>query len=143
VITSVDVKNNRSIPDSTVIPVLAYASVPEAAEWLCGAFGFRKRLLIADHRAQLSVGDGGAVVVAQLPEGSVVTRDHSVMVRIADAASHHERAKAFGAVIVSEPVDYPYGERQYTARDFAGHTWTFSETIADSDPEGWGGTFFE
>src|SRR5213594_727012 len=38
------------------------------------------------------------------------------------------------------PPDYPFGERQYTAEDLGGHTWTFSESIADVAPEEWGGT---
>jgi hypothetical protein len=35
---------------------------------------------------------------------------------------------------------YPYGERQYTAEDLAGHRWTFTQAIADVAPEDWGGT---
>ena len=35
---------NRSMPASTVIPVLAYPSVPEAVAWLSAAFGFTLRL---------------------------------------------------------------------------------------------------
>ena len=42
-----------------------------------------------------------------------------------------------------EPIDFEYGERQYTADDPAGHQWTFSETLADVDPETWGGTLLE
>jgi uncharacterized glyoxalase superfamily protein PhnB len=42
--------------------------------------------------------------------------------------------------ILRPPTDYPYGERQYTVEDFAGHTWTFSQSIADVSPETWGGT---
>ena len=45
---------------------------------------------------------------------------------------------AAGAEIVSPPSDYPYGERQYSAIDLGGHRWTFSQTIADSDPASWG-----
>ena len=44
-------------------------------------------------------------------------------------AAHCERARAHGAKILSEPADFPYGERQYTAEDPAGHQWTFSETF--------------
>ena len=51
--------SNRSIANATVIPVLAYPDVHEAADWLCKAFGFKVRLRIADHRVQLSVGEGG------------------------------------------------------------------------------------
>jgi uncharacterized glyoxalase superfamily protein PhnB len=45
-----------------------------------------------------------------------------------------------GAVIIlMEPTDFEYGERQYSAEDLAGHQWTFSETLADVAPEDWGG----
>ncbi len=138
-------KANRSIPASTVIPVLIYPDVREAVAWLCGAFGFAERVQIGDnHRSQLSVGDGdGAVIIGDVrnerrpPRPGEVT--HSVMVRVEDAHAHCEHARAHGARIVSEPADYPYGERQYTAEDPAGHQWTFSQTIADVAPEEWGG----
>jgi uncharacterized glyoxalase superfamily protein PhnB len=61
------------------------------------------------------------------------------MVRVDDARSHCERARAAGARIVMEPTDFQYGERQYQAEDVAGHRWTFSETLADVEPEQWGG----
>ena len=54
---------NRSMPASTVIPVLAYASVPDAIAWLSAAFGFTLRLGIGEHRAQLNAGDDGAIVI--------------------------------------------------------------------------------
>jgi hypothetical protein len=41
--------------------------------------------------------------------------------------------------ILREPADYPFGERQYTCLDLGDHAWTFSQTIADASPEGWGG----
>lgn len=125
---------NRSIPRATVIPELPYPSIGDAIDWLCDAFGFTLRLRIADHRAQLNVGEDGAVVLIE-GEG----RSH-VLVRVDDVRAHCERAKAHGAAIVREPADHPYGERQYTARDLAGHVWTFSQSIADIDPASWGGT---
>jgi uncharacterized glyoxalase superfamily protein PhnB len=115
--------------------VLAYADVVEATEWLCRAFGFRVRLRIGEHRAQLMYGDG-AVVVTQ-GDGHPV--GHSVHVRVEDVDAHHERAASCGARIISPPADYPYGERQYTAEDVGGHRWTFSQSIADVDPSDWGG----
>jgi uncharacterized glyoxalase superfamily protein PhnB len=72
------------------------------------------------------------------PRSGEVT--HSVTVRVDDARAHSERARQHGARIVKEPTDFPYGERQYTAEDPAGHQWTFSETLADVAPEQWGGT---
>ena len=55
---------NRSIPNSTIIPVLVYDDVRGAVAWLCRVFGFRERLQIADHRSQL-VFEDGAIVVAE------------------------------------------------------------------------------
>ena len=63
----------------------------------------------------------------------------SVLVRVFDLDAHAARAEARGARIVSAPQDFPYGERQYSAQDPGGHTWTFSESVADLAPEDWGG----
>lgn len=135
---------NRSIPRSTVIPVLIYPDVREAVDWLGDAFGFLERVRIGEnHRSQLSFGDG-AVIVGDVrndrrpPRPGEVT--HSVMVRVEDARAHCEHARVHGACIVMEPTDFEYGERQYTAEDIAGHQWTFSQTLADVAPEEWGGT---
>jgi hypothetical protein len=38
------------------------------------------------------------------------------------------------------PRDHPYGERQCTAQDFVGRSWTFSQAIADVVPEERGAT---
>jgi uncharacterized glyoxalase superfamily protein PhnB len=137
------VKANRSIPQATVIPVLIYPDVRRAVDWLCGAFGFTERVKIGEsHRSQLRVGDG-AVIIGDVrydrrpPRVGEVT--HSVMVRVEDARAHCERARLHGARILMELTDYEYGERQYNAEDFAGHQWTFSETIRDVAPEEWGG----
>ena len=125
------------MPDAAVIPVLGYERVPDAADWLCEAFGFRVRLRIADHRVQLVHGDGAVVVASGGPGDAAAC---SLLVRVDDADAHHDRAVSHGARIVSSPTDYPYGERQYTAEDPGGHRWTFSQSIADADPADWGGT---
>jgi uncharacterized glyoxalase superfamily protein PhnB len=137
-------KPNRSIPAATVIPVLIYPDVREAVAWLSAAFGFVERLQIGEsHRSQLTFGDG-AVILADVrgerrpPRPGEVTS--SVLVRVTDATAHCEHARAHGARILEEPTDFPFGERQYSSEDLAGHRWTFSETLADVDPADWGGT---
>lgn len=126
---------NRSVPAATVIPELPYDDVAMASDWLCRAFGFKERLRIGDHRAQLVFGDGAVILTTR---GS---RAHgSVLVRVSDADRHHEQARRAGAKILHPPTDHPYGERQYSAEDIGGHVWTFSESIADVDPASWGGT---
>jgi uncharacterized glyoxalase superfamily protein PhnB len=136
-------KTNRSMPSSTVIPVLYYPDVRRAVDWLRAAFGFTERLRIGEsHRAQLRVGDGD-VIVADVRHDQVPPRPgevtHSVVVRVIDANAHCERARNHGARILTGPTDWEYGERQFTAEDLAGHRWTFSETLADVAPEDWGG----
>ncbi len=136
---------NRSIPRCTVIPELGYPDIGEAIDWLCAAFDFTLRLRIANHRAQLNVGDEAVVLTEGGPDKSDKSPagaglGHSVLVRVADVDAHHERARQHGARIVRPPADQPYGERQYTAQDFVGRSWTFSQSIADVAPEEWGGT---
>jgi uncharacterized glyoxalase superfamily protein PhnB len=133
---------NRSIPRCTVIPELAYPDIGKAIEWLCDAFGFTLRLRIANHRAQLNVGDG-AVVLTELAEGQRVDIGHSVLVRVENVARHCEQASRHGAKIIRPPTDYFFGERQYSVEDFAGHCWTFSQSVADVDPAAWGGILGE
>jgi uncharacterized glyoxalase superfamily protein PhnB len=136
-------RHNRSIPQATVIPVLVYPDVREAVDWLCAASGFLERVRIGEnHRAQLSFGEG-AVIIGDMhnerrpPRSGEVT--HSVMVGVNDVQAHCQRAREHGAHIVMEPTDFPFGERQCTAEDPAGHQWTFSETLNDVAPEEWGG----
>lgn len=128
---------NRSVPPCAVIPVLIYPDPSLAAEWLSAAFGFTVRLRIANHRIQMRAGEG----CFTLAEGDVApNRSHIIQVRIEDASAHCERARNHGAVILTEPTDHMYGERQYNARDFHGHYWDFTQTLADVEPESWGGT---
>jgi uncharacterized glyoxalase superfamily protein PhnB len=139
-----EMRANRSIPSSSVIPVLVYPDVREAVEWLEAAFGFVERVRIGEnHRSQLSFG-GGALIVGDVRHDRRPPRPdeetHSVVVRVDAAAAHCERARAHGARILMEPTDFEYGERQYSAEDPAGHRWTFSETLRDVAPEEWGGT---
>jgi len=129
-------RKNRSVPPCTVIPVLIYPDPSAAAEWLSKAFGFTIRLRIANHRIQMRAGEGCFTIA----EGDVApNRSCITQVRIEDALVHCERARRNGATILTEPKDHIYGERQYNAQDFHGHYWDFTETLADIEPETWGG----
>src|SRR5207245_1557810 len=46
---------NRSMPSSTVTPVLVYPDLAQAVDWLCEVFGFTERVRIGSHRSHLGV----------------------------------------------------------------------------------------
>jgi uncharacterized glyoxalase superfamily protein PhnB len=134
---------NRSLPPSTVLPELVYEDVERAIAWLCDAFGFSVRWQAGDHRAQLWVGDAAIVVrdrPPDVPAGAAVPGAcSSVLVRVEDAGAALARALEHGATLVRDLADHPYGERQCTVTDLAGHRWSFTQSIADVAPEDWGG----
>ena len=129
---------NRSMPPGQMIPELTYPDISAAAQWLSYAFGFSERLRIANHRIQLTFGSGAVILV----NGTVQPSDcssHSIMVRVDDVDRHFTHAQKAGVKVMGAPTTYPYGERQYAAQDLVGHRWVFSQTVADVDPNEWGG----
>ncbi len=132
-------RSNRSMPASTVIPVLGYDNVPEAAAWLVRVFGLRERLRIADHRIQMQFGDADLVISDAGSPAPKPRPSFSVMLRVDDVDAHYARVTAAGADVAGPPETFPYGERQYSVRDPGGHRWTFSQTVDDVDPVSWGG----
>jgi uncharacterized glyoxalase superfamily protein PhnB len=129
--------SNRSIPQSTVLPELAYSNIGQTIDLLCEAFGFTLRIRTGDHRAQLNVGDGAVILIEVARNVSLRT---SVMVRVEDVNAHYDRTRRSHVRILREASDFPYGERQYSVEHFAGHQWCFTQSIADVDPREWGGT---
>jgi uncharacterized glyoxalase superfamily protein PhnB len=109
---------NQSAAPGAVVPVLVYARVGEAIDWLCDAFGFAERLRYGPDGnptgAQLSVGDGAVFLasprVGQSPKWANKAEflpprpnevTHSVAVHVDDVDRHYERARQFGADPVS------------------------------------------
>ena len=134
-------KPNRSVPPATVVPVLSYPDVRAAVSWLSAAFGFAERTRIGDsHRAQMSIGADGAVIVAERrdekPHADGVT--HLIRVRVEDLSAQFERARTHGARVLEPPTDREYGERDCTVEDVAGHRWQFAETVRNVAPEEYG-----
>ena len=132
-----DIKN-RSVPPCDVIPVVAYPDVAAAVAWLETAFGFRLRLRIGNHRAQMWFGSACVIVGEQGKEKQWATRS-SVLLRVPNVDALCSRALDHGARVIHVPQTHVYGERQATLEDFAGHIWTLTQTIEDVDPAAWGG----
>lgn len=127
------------------MPILVYPDVEQAIDFLCSTFGFTERLRAAFGgtvtHAQLSVREGSIMIGRQAghyraPQGDEVSA--YVHIAVDNVDQHFERAQRAGARIIHGPIDQPFGERQYTVRDHAGHWWTFSQHIADVAPEQWG-----
>ena len=148
--------SNRSAPAGTIVPSLIYNDVAGAIDWLCDVFGFKERLRAGEDgkvgHAQLAIGQGGVMLGAsRIGQGFASAPDsaelrppranevsQTLLVRVEDVDAHYEHAKQRGARILQPPTTHPYGERQYTAADLEGHRWTFSQSVADVNPEDWG-----
>ena len=138
------VLTNRSAPPATVTPVLVYPDVRVAVTWLETAFGFEERVRVGQaHRAQLRVGEDGALIIADVhgqqvaPSAGSVT--HLIKVRVSDVDAAFTRARDAGARVMDEPASHEYGERSCTLEDLAGHRWELTQTMRDVEPEEWGG----
>ena len=136
---------NRSAPPATVTPVLVYADVRAAVEWLTSALGFQECVRIGDdHRAQMRVGSDGAVVVADVGSRRVAStgdgETHLIKVRVPDVDAAFARARDGGARVVEELNTWEYGERSGVVEDPGGHRWELTQTVRDVAPEEWGGT---
>lgn len=139
------VTSNRSAPAAPVVPILVYADVGKAIEWLCQAFGFRERLRVEHDgdvvHAQLNVAGAAIMLGRQGGEYRPPRRgevSQYVHVTVEDVDGHHEHARTFGAAILAAPSNKPFGERQYSAEDPEGHRWTFSQHVDDVAPSDWG-----
>jgi uncharacterized glyoxalase superfamily protein PhnB len=123
-----------------VIPMLTYKDIAAAHDFLVEAFGFAAGGV---HRTP----DGEAVHGEVNVGGTtiwlhrVTAEHHLASPQVADAANaglvifvddvdaHFEHARAAGARIDGEPVDQPYGQREYGARDLEGHRWWFASPL--------------
>lgn len=131
-----------------VVPMLSYEDGAAALDWLARAFGFRElERLVGDDgglaHAEMETG-GGLITLATPTPDYVGPRRHretceaarhwsqvpwvidGLLVYVEDVDAHYERAKAAGAVLLSEPED-GFPGRRYRAEDLEGHRWMFME----------------
>jgi len=123
-----------------IVPILTYQDISAAHDFLCQAFGFVSGGV---HRTPEGTAVHGEV---RAGEAAVwlhrVTSEHQLesplaadtansglFVYVDDVDAHYRRARAAGARIDSEPVNQPYGQREYGARDPEGHRWWFGTPL--------------
>jgi MerR family transcriptional regulator, thiopeptide resistance regulator len=120
-----------------LVPVLVYADIEAAHDFLVGVFGFTSGGL---HRlddgtvvhGEFRLGDEAIWLHRVTPEQEMASplgdgpSHGGLTVLVADVDAHHARSEAAGARIDSPLIDHDYGLRQYGVRDLENHRWWFS-----------------
>ena len=131
----------RAIPPhhARVMPYLHYHDPDAAIEFLVKAFGFTLRFAHREagvvRHAQMGVDDTTFMLGPTHPEfrsaaASALPALHaSCWCYVDDADAHCARARKAGAVILREPMDQPYGVREYDALDPEGQEWYFCQLL--------------
>ncbi len=115
---------------------LYYDDAAAAIDWLCAAFGLRRRLVVhgaggAIVHSELTFGDSVVMVSSatkrpgHLGQRRLPAASHGLSVFVADADAHYATARAAGARILTEIADAEHGGRGYEAEDIEGHRWYF------------------
>lgn len=129
--------------DTTVqrrISYLVYTDIEAAHAYLIHVFGLGPGQLARDDdgravHGELEAGDG---VIWLHPESadhglaspqSLGSATAGVAVMVDDVDAHYRHACDQGAAIDYEPVDQPYGYREYSARDLEGGLWSFMQPL--------------
>jgi uncharacterized glyoxalase superfamily protein PhnB len=124
-----------------VTPLLVCRDIQAAHDFLVQAFGFESGGVERGADGQPVHGEvriGGTAiwlhrvsVEDQLgAPASVDMAGAGLVVHVSDVDVHFARARAAGARIDGEPIDQPYGQREYGARDREGHRWWFVMPLA-------------
>jgi DNA-binding transcriptional MerR regulator len=138
-----EVLEEMTMLDSTVqrrISILVYADLQAAHDFLVEVFNLGPGEITRDDggrvvHAELQAGDGVVWLHPESPEfglsspRSLGASTASVAVMVDDVDAHYRHAAAHGATIEYEPVDQPYGYREYSARDSEGGLWSFMKPL--------------
>ena len=127
-----------------IFPALRYADANKALRWLNEAFGFEQTVAVPGPddtiaHAEMRLGAGtimfgsAAEETARDDAKDPSTARASIYVWVPDVDEHYAHAKAAGAEITLEPTDMSYGSREYAARDFEGHHWSFGSYLPRPD----------
>lgn len=120
----------------SLIPIVVYADIAAAHDFLVERFGFDSGGLHRDDEGQVDHGEvsvQGQVIWLHrvLPEFGLTspkTQGAStgmLAVVVDDVDGHHSRLKNTDTAIESGPADQPYGFREYSAHGPEGELWSF------------------
>jgi len=117
----------------SIYVTLRYDDARAAISYLTGTLGFvEQQVHEADDgsvgHAELTFGDGVVMLGTRHSGQDPFDTGRAVVYLALDSAAavddHHARAVAAGAEVVQEPVDQPYGSREYAVRDPEGNIWS-------------------
>lgn len=122
-----------------IVPVLTYQDVAAAHDFLVQAFGFNGGGVQLNTEGRPSTARSARVTprfgytvrwrsTNSVPQASDVA-NLGLFVYVDNVDAHHDQARTAGARIDSQPVDQPYGQREYGARDLEGHRWWFATPV--------------
>jgi PhnB protein len=136
-----------------VIPMIAYEDGCAALDWLARAFGFVERARVVRNgllvHGEMKTSGGGTIILATPTPDYQCPRRHrescdaarawsavpwvidGLLVYVDDVEGHIEKARAAGAVLLSDLEKGPPGSR-YRAEDLEGHRWMFMQRHGSS-----------
>lgn len=127
--------NESVLTSPSMFTVFRYKDARKAIQWLQDAFGLEPGFVtpaegaVVGH-AEMFYENGGIMFGTRKDdevsrEAVDQTQCAGIYMIVDDADAHYERAIAAGAEIAMKVYDTDYGSREYTARDFEGHLWSF------------------
>ncbi len=122
------------------IAILVYEDIEAAYNYLTEVFGFGPGSLTRDPdgnvvHGEIQAGDGEFWLHTESPEFGLSQptklggASGTMAIMVGDVDAHHAYAAERGADVRYEPVDQPYGYREYSAVDIGGHLWSFMKPL--------------
>ena len=122
------------------ISILVYADIEAAHDYLIRVFGLGPGEISRDPdgnvvHAEIQAGDGEFWLHMESEEFGLHApktlggASSTMAVMVDDVDAHHAYAAEQGANVRYEPIDQPYGYRDYSAVDPEGHLWSFMKPL--------------
>jgi MerR family transcriptional regulator, thiopeptide resistance regulator len=118
--------------------LLVYDDISAAQDYIVRVFGLTAGVMELDAEGNVGYREvrAGHQVIGLHPSSkdfqspsSAGTVTGMTVIAVDDADAHYARSVGAGAEIVEEPVDQPYGIREYGARDPEGQLWFFHSPL--------------
>ncbi len=118
--------------------MLVYDDLAAAQEYIVRVYGLAAGSIERDASGRAVHGEvrAGDQVIGLHPASKEYQSPRSLggvssmtVITVDDADAHYARSVEAGAAIVEEPVNQPYGVREYGARDPEGQLWYFHSTL--------------